>query len=135
MAGSNYATANRKKILDFLRKNSDRTVSVQDIDCYLKRQDSEVNLTTIYRYLDKLEKEGCVIRYVAKKGGKAVYQYVEEGKNCEEHLHLKCIACGRIHHLDCAFMDEISEHIKKEHGFLLQAKNSILYGFCETCAI
>ena len=77
MPGSGYATISRKKILEFLKKNSDRTVAVADIDHYLKAQDCEVNITTIYRYLDKLAKDGTVIKYVAEKGNQAVYQYVE----------------------------------------------------------
>ena len=47
------------------------------MDEYLKKHDSEVNLTTIYRYLDKLAKDGTVIKYVAEKGCQAAYQYVE----------------------------------------------------------
>ena len=70
---------------------------------------------------------------VAEAGGKAVYQYVELGQHCEEHLHLKCVKCGCIIHLDCGFMDEIAEHIQKDHGFQLQCKNSILYGICKDC--
>ncbi len=134
MAGSGYATASRRRILEFLKRNSDRTVTAADIDVYLKETDSEVNITTIYRYLDKLAREGTVIKYVAECGGKAVYQYVEQGHRCDAHLHLKCVKCGCIIHLECAFMDEISEHIKKDHGFTLQCKNSILYGTCQACA-
>lgn len=133
MAGSGYATTSRKRILEFLKTNSERTVTAADIDTYLRQADSEVNITTIYRYLDKLAKEGTVIKYVAEGGGKAVYQYVEQGHRCDEHLHLKCVKCGCIIHLDCAFMDEISEHIEKDHGFTLQCKNSILYGTCRKC--
>ena len=133
MAGNGYATASRKRILEFLQKNSNRTVSVTDIDCYLKEEGSEVNITTIYRYLDKLANEGTVIKYVAEKGGKAVYQYVELGHHCEEHLHLQCVKCGGILHLECAFMSEIAEHIFAEHGFEIQCKNSIVYGICEKC--
>lgn len=133
MTGNGYATASRKKILEFLKKNSDRTVAVADIASYLKENDSEVNITTIYRYLDKLANEGTVIKYVAEKGSQAVYQYVELGHHCEEHLHLKCIECGAIIHLECAFMDEIAKHIETDHGFKLQCKNSIIYGTCERC--
>lgn len=133
MAGSGYATASRKRILEFLKSNSNRTVTATDIDVFLRELDSEVNITTIYRYLDKLAKEGTVIKYAAKDGGKAVYQYVEQGNRCEEHLHLKCVKCGRIIHLDCAFMDEIFRHVEKDHGFVLQCKNSILYGTCREC--
>ena len=109
------------------------TVTAADIDQYLKRNGDAVNITTIYRYLDKLATDGTVMKYVAEAGGKAVYQYVELGQHCEEHLHLKCVKCGCIIHLDCGFMDEIAEHIQKDHGFQLQCKNSILYGICKDC--
>lgn len=128
-----YATASRRKILDYLKCNRDRTATVMDIDRYLKENDSAVNVTTIYRYLDKLAKEGMVMKYVAEKGGKTAYQYVSPEHHCEEHLHLKCVCCGSIIHLECDFMDEISSHILGEHGFELQCKNSILYGTCQTC--
>lgn len=134
MAGNSYATVSRKKILDFLKRSGDRTVTASEISDYLKETDSEVNITTIYRYLDKLEKEGTVIKYAAEKGTQAVYQYVEKGHRCEAHLHLKCVNCGRIIHLECEFMEEIAEHIRKDHGFLLQCKNSILYGKCRECS-
>ncbi len=134
MAGNSYATVSRKKILDFLKRSGDRTVTASEISDYLKETDSEVNITTIYRYLDKLEKEGTVIKYAAEKGTQAVYQYVEMGHRCEAHLHLKCVNCGRIIHLECEFMEEIAEHIRKDHGFLLQCKNSILYGKCRECS-
>ncbi|MCI5918928.1 MAG: transcriptional repressor [Roseburia sp.] len=133
MAGNSYTTASRTKILEYLKKNGDRTVNVNDISNYLKENKSEVNITTIYRYLDKLAKEGTVIKYVAEKGNQAVYQYVEQGHHCDEHLHLKCVKCGCIIHLECDFMREIAEHIKKDHGFELQCKNSIIYGMCSKC--
>ena len=133
MANSGYATANRKKILDFLKENHNRTLTVADIDAHLKACDSEVNITTIYRYLDKLEKEGTVMKYVAEKGSQATYQYVEQGHNCEDHLHLQCVKCGQVIHLECHFMHEIFEHVEKEHGFMMQCKNSIVYGICKDC--
>ena len=74
-----------------------------------------------------------MIRYVSGQGSQAAYQYVEQGKGCCDHLHLQCVKCGRIYHLDCAFMKEISEHIEKDHGFELQCRNSVLYGICKDC--
>ena len=83
MAGSSYATASRRKILEYLKNSNDHTVTAADVDEYLKKHDSEVNITTIYRYLDKLAKDGTVIKYVAEKGCQAAYQYVEPGRGCE----------------------------------------------------
>jgi Fur family ferric uptake transcriptional regulator len=65
------------------------------------------------------------MKYVADKGEKAVFQYVDEGRHCREHLHLKCVQCGRIYHLDCHFMDEVRAHLMAEHGFTLQCEGSV----------
>lgn len=129
----NYRTNNRTKILEYLMENQDRTVSVNDIDEYMKSADCPVNMTTVYRYLEKLEKDGNVIRYSAETGNKALYQYVNADRNCENHLHLKCGKCNRIIHLDCHFMDEISRHISMEHGFSVECRNSVIYGICSDC--
>ena len=75
-----------------------------------------------------------MMKYVADKGEKAVFQYVDEGRHCREHLHLKCTGCGRIYHLDCRFMDEVRAHLMAEHGFVLQCEGSVLYGLCRACA-
>lgn len=133
MARSEYTTSSRTKILTYLEDNKNRAVNVNDIAVYLKEKNHTVNVTTIYRYLDKLEKEGLVLKYVAEKGTMASFQLVEQGKNCHEHLHLKCVKCGGVSHLECGFMQDISEHVLKDHGFLLQCENSVLYGVCKNC--
>ena len=81
MTGENhYATASRRKILEILKESKDKTVTAAQIGEQLRQMDSEVNITTIYRYLDRLEKDGTVIRYVSGQGSQAAYQYVEQGK-------------------------------------------------------
>ena len=130
---SGYNSAARSRILGFLKENSDRTVNANDILKVLKEGGNEVNITTVYRYLEKLTESGQVMKYVAENGTRAVFQYVEHDHHCEEHLHLQCTRCGGIIHLDCFFMDEIAEHVKTEHGFHIQCKNSIIYGVCKGC--
>ena len=133
MSANGYNTAARSRILGFLMENKDRTVNANDILKVLNDGGNEVNIKTIYRYLDKLTESGQVMKYVAENGTRAVYQYVEHDHHCEEHLHLQCTKCGAIIHLDCSFMDEIAEHISLEHGFQIQCKNSIIYGVCRNC--
>ncbi|MDD4377018.1 MAG: transcriptional repressor [Eubacteriales bacterium] len=128
-----YKTSSRTKIMDYLIKNNNKTVSVSDINLHLKDIGCPVNLTTIYRYMDKLTTDGTVKKYVSEKGNKATFQYVERGNKCDQHLHLKCTECGTVIHLDCHFMDEIAEHIQKDHDFNLKCKNSILFGTCKSC--
>lgn len=129
-----YTTQSRTRILDYLKNQSGRTVDVNEIRRAMAEEGNEVNITTIYRYLDKLTSDGTVMKYVAENGTRAVYQYVGERRHCEDHLHLQCTKCGCIIHLDCRFMDEIAEHVLREHGFSIQCRNSIIYGLCEKCA-
>ena len=133
MANNGYNTAARSRILGFLKENKDRTVNANDILNRLNDQGNDVSITTIYRYLDKLTESGEVMKYIAENGTRAVFQYVGEKQHCEEHLHLQCVRCGAILHLDCGFMDEISEHVMNEHGFRIQCRNSIIYGECSRC--
>ena len=131
--GSGYNTAGRNRILEFMVENKSRAVNVGEILEALKAQGTDVNITTVYRYLEKLSSEGQVMKYVARDGMRAVYQYVDLDHHCAEHLHLQCTKCGCIIHLDCHFMDEINEHIEEHHGFSIICKGSILYGTCEKC--
>ena len=63
-----------------------------------------------------------------------ILEHLEAQGASREHLHLKCVQCGRIYHLDCHFMDEVRAHLMAEHGFTLQCEGSVLYGLCRHCA-
>ena len=92
-----YNTKTRQLILDYLINNRQHAVSASNILEHLEEQGASPNPTTVYRYLDKLAGEQRIMKYVADKGEKAVFQYVDEGRHCREHLHLKCVQCGRIY--------------------------------------
>ncbi len=129
-----YSTIGHKKIMEYLSDNKDKVVTVNDINAYLEKQGTKVNSSTIYRYLNKLSDDGRVMKYVASKGEMSTFQYVgDKVQSCREHLHLRCVSCGKIIHLDCSFMDEISNHIMEHHGFELQCESSVLYGMCSEC--
>ena len=113
-----YTTKTRQIILEYLKSQKAVTVSVADIEKYLKTEGIKVNTTTVYRYLDS---------------DKAVFQFAGEEKKCTEHLHLKCIRCGKVVHLDCDFMDEFKEHLYKDHGFRLHCSGDMLHGICQDC--
>lgn len=128
-----YKTKSRKLILEYLIEQKEHMVSISDIENYLEKQGEKVNISTIYRYLDKLEAEKKVMKYQDEGGKKAVFQYIEEDQVCHQHLHMQCVKCGRVIHLDCGFMEEIFGHMQQHHHFRLQCSGSILYGICEEC--
>lgn len=58
-----YTTKTRQVILEYMKEQSEVTVSVADIEQYLKEMGIKVNTTTVYRYLNKLCAEHVVIKY------------------------------------------------------------------------
>lgn len=131
---TSYTTKHRQMIDEYLKNNKDKTIHVSDIYEYLIKNEIKINLTTVYRYIDKLAAEKKLIKYASDKGDKASYQYVEESPSCNDHLHMQCMKCGKLIHLDCEFMKEFNAHIKAHHDFNIEYNKSILYGLCTECA-
>lgn len=129
-----YNTTAQTFIKDYLKENSDKLVTAQDVETALSVHKIEVNSSTVYRCLSRLCQSGEIIKYAANKGEMSTFQYTgEKADNCKNHLHLSCIKCNRVIHLECDFMKEISQHILNEHGFKLQCEASVLYGICDKC--
>lgn len=131
--GKTYKTEGRKKIMDILRQSGGVPLSVPQIEGKLQEGGSPLNKTTIYRYLDKLEDSGDVVKYAVDEGRKALFQLVDRKRRCDQHLHLKCVECGALLHLDGPTMSTLAEQVYTEHGFMIQCRNSVIYGLCQEC--
>lgn len=129
----NYHTRCKDGIMLYLQNNADLSFSAYDIHEYMQTEGVQVNLTTIYRNLDKMTDSGTVMKFKTSDGEGYRYQYVKPHRNCQEHLHMQCRECGRIYHLECGFMDELSRHLYSHHGFSLECGGSILIGLCAEC--
>lgn len=128
-----YRTKGRQLILSYLEATKERTVSVSEIQEFMEQQGNPVNVSTIYRNLDALVAQGKVMKFVADKGDKSTYRYIEPEHDCHKHLHIQCVKCGKVIHLECDFMKSIEDHVLEEHGISLLCENSILYGVCQGC--
>ncbi|MCF0241380.1 MAG: transcriptional repressor [Treponema sp.] len=133
MEQKNYRTKTKDLINEFILKHHDITFSASDVFEYLKNCDSTVNVTTVYRNMDRLVDNGILIRRKTEGEDAAWYQVVSEDSDCDHHIHLQCSNCGKLFHMECDFMDEIQEHLLREHKFFLDCKLSLLKGLCETC--
>ena len=60
MSNSTYNTKQKRSILQLLEDNNDRQFSCDEITEALKNNGTPVGKTTVYRYLDILEKNGQV---------------------------------------------------------------------------
>lgn len=131
--GKEYNTKARNFILNFLENNAQKTVSVSEVMDFLHSKDISVNTTTVYRFLNKLNSQKKVIKVTDKKGKRATYQLIGQKKSCNEHIHIQCVSCGKLEHIECEFMKQIREHILEEHGFQIKCEGSVLYGICSDC--
>lgn len=128
-----YNTEKRNKIMEYLINHKDENISVREIETYLEQEGIGANLTTIYRYLDRLVEEGCVLKHNDEGGSKSTFQYITPDGECCNHLHMICSRCGKIYHMDCEYMKELAIHIFEHHNFALDCKTSMLYGICNSC--
>lgn len=129
---SGYKTRQRTVITELIEQNGDKHITVDELVSQLEAAGESVGRTTVYRCLEKLEQEGTVRKYIPAGKEGCCYQYV--GHNgCKEHFHLKCEKCGRLIHIECNHLDELSNHISAEHGFIINELKTVLYGVCEGC--
>ena len=93
--------------------------------------DKKVGLTTIYRLVDRLFKEGLLNKTIGDDNV-TYYQYLEKC-NHENHFYLKCEKCGNIIHVDCDCIKDLMNHILNEHNFKTNNERIIISGICSSC--
>ena len=121
-----YNTKQKNAILDVITKEKG-TFTIKDI---YNKMNKEIGLTTIYRMVDKLVEEKILTKSISNDNT-TYYQYLEKC-NKENHFFLKCESCGDIEHVDCDCIEELSNHISKEHKFNL-TDHVIINGICKKC--
>ena len=130
---SGYNTKQKEKLLEYLIKNKNKHTNVQEISAFLSAEGKSVGVATIYRQLDKLVEQGIVRKYAFDGKTCACYQYIEDEEQCRSHFHLKCLSCGKLIHLDCEHLAELTRHIEDEHDFEIDYSQTVFYGRCSDC--
>ena len=123
-----YLTKNKKTVLGFLKANADRHYTIEEI----QKELPDIPQASLYRIIDSLVEIGLVRKYIVDNNTPACFQYVGDGIK-HSHFHLLCTKCGKLIHLECHEVNELIEHIEKEHGFSVDISKVNLYGLCEEC--
>jgi Fur family ferric uptake transcriptional regulator len=95
----------------------------------IKRLDNQLNKTTIYRLLEKLEDDGVLHSFLDKSGIKWYAQCNDcsKTKHVHNHPHFQCLDCGK---LDCV---SIKVEIPKITNRKIETSQVLLLGKCESC--
>lgn len=135
MAENQYKTKQRTLISECMKNNREKALTVDEICEELKKMGVSVGRTTVYRYIDSLQKSGEVRRFSEEKGKSATYQYVDGHSRCHEHLHMKCTTCGKLVHLSCEFMSGVCSHLYEHHKFRVDNSKTTIFGICDSCYV
>lgn len=114
----------RDLIYSVLRK-SDIPMKASEIrDEFSKKPD----LATIYRSLDKMERDGSVGVFTAKGRSRLYYISEENGGH-----FISCQMCKRIEKLDQCGFKEIKAQIEKRNKFKVTGHILFIKGVCNEC--
>jgi Fur family ferric uptake transcriptional regulator len=127
-----YRTRQQKAILESMKQCKQHYVTVHQIAQQLEIRGESVGLTTIYRQLERLEKEGIVQKIILDGNSGACYQMVKNTHD-EGQFLLKCEDCGNIIPMGCSHLGELYDHVRAEHQFQVNPYRTMFYGMCEQC--
>lgn len=129
-----YVTEQKKTLQKILEDNCDKAYTVDELLQKMKiacESDAPAK-STVYRLLTHLVEEGTVKRFTDGSSRKATYQIVI-GEHCDSHLHLKCMDCGKIIHLDDDVSDKVLSAVKSTSDFSINEEATVIFGKCGSC--
>lgn len=127
-----YTTKQQQAVLNCLKQRSQEALTAADLAAGLRQSGQPVGLATIYRQLEKLEAAGRVHRVFTEEG--AFFQYCPHPEQEHHCFLLRCEQCGRIVHLDCSHLEELTRHLEADHHFRIDPRRTILTGLCGACS-
>jgi Fur family ferric uptake transcriptional regulator len=119
-------TPQRQLVLDAVRALTHATP--EQICQRVQHTAPTVNLTTVYRALDLLERLGLV-RHTHLGHGAPTYSADEH-----EHVHLVCHSCEQVYAVPRDLLDELATLLRSKRGFHLDRSHLALSGTCADCA-
>lgn len=119
-------TPQRQLVLDAVRTLGHATP--EQICTQVQQVAPAVNITTVYRTLDLLEKLG-VVRHTHLGHGAPNYSEQEH-----QHVHLVCHECGAVVETPSDLMNGLASQLRSLSGFELDVTHVALSGRCSDCA-
>lgn len=129
-----YVTAQKEELKAFLSRHKSEGLTARQIADMMKA-DPEVTKSpgesTVYRLIKELVEAGEIKRTVKGNSRSFLYQ-LTEGEGCHHHLHMKCITCGKLYHMNDEESRELVEKIFRDENFELD-QSAVLPGKCAAC--
>jgi Fe2+ or Zn2+ uptake regulation protein len=123
-----YKITKQRKVIIEVLINCNKPISIEEWLLLAKRNNPNINQSTIYRNIDVLE-DASLLNKIRPKDDKIIYSLNLE----HDHSHfLICKKCGKAEPIECCINEEMIK-IMKDKQFNLIEHNLELYGYCNKC--
>ena len=130
---SEYRTKPRNAIIEYLKENADTRFTARDILNALNSNDNSLDRSTIYRNLERLSREGQLVKYKESDVNATCYQYSEGHGLCHMHVHAQRLVCGKIFHIDNQHLKKAATAMKAEYGIEIDYGKTVIMCRCSDC--
>ncbi len=120
-------TPQRMMILSAI-ENSDDHISAEEIYAQIVAKYPNINISTVYRTLELLEKMGLVTKTDLGEG-RVRYHPADKG----HHHHLVCRECGAIIDLDESVLTSLKSTLLRQYKFNADLRHLAILGRCVNC--
>lgn len=131
-----YKTKQMKEIISYLESVRGSHVTVNDICDHFKKEEITIGMATVYRHMERMVKQGVVVKYVIEGTDSACFEYIgeqqAEGRQ-PTFYHCKCETCGTLIHLKCDEVKYLGQHMLEHHDFEIDSLRTVFYGICGEC--
>ena len=121
-------TPQRMMILSAI-ENSDNHISAEEIYTQVMAKYPHVNISTVYRTLELLERLGLVTE-TDLGGGRVRYHPADKG----HHHHLVCRECGAVIDLDESVLLPVKSVLLRDYKFIADLRHLAIFGRCVNCS-
>lgn len=122
-------TMARREICRILAHNEKQFLTVTSILQEAEEGGHQLELSTVYRTLDELEKIGLV-NHVHFGSGTAGTWHLALDQN---HHHLVCENCGKTIEISVGQLESAFEGLRSEFGFRPNVRHFTILGHCREC--
>ena len=116
----------REIILDTLSKNAIHPTAEALLE-FLKRDDSNVGRTTLYRNLNQLADAGLI----KKIDGLEPSAHFDH--NTFEHYHFICEKCKKVYDIPSSVAPDLVKNTTEATGFDITSHDIVFHGICSEC--
>lgn len=116
----------REIILDTLSKNAIHPTAEALLE-FLKRDDSNVGMTTLYRNLNQLADAGLI----KKIDGLEPSAHFDH--NTFEHYHFICEKCKNVYDIPSSVAPDLVKNTTEATGFDITSHDIVFHGICSEC--